>query len=170
MFAARALRFRIPERKFPASKKITPQTIQVMPDPEQIARQEIDALLGPCGWVVQDKNAVNLAASRGVAVRELSFKTGEPDYTLFVSPLPEQDEIIAEVERRFSIVEAFEAVLAANLRRAERLRQSILRCAFKGKLLSAVSNEPFVYLKRPEHACEDTVLTRSASHWDPDVT
>ena len=33
---------------------------------------------------MQDKNAVNLAASRGVAVRELSFKTGEPDYTLFV--------------------------------------------------------------------------------------
>jgi type I restriction enzyme R subunit len=55
-----------------------------MPTPEELARQEIDALLGPCGWVVQDKNAVNLAASRGVAVRELSFKTGEPDYTLFV--------------------------------------------------------------------------------------
>src|SRR5947207_15798813 len=55
-----------------------------MPNPEQLARKEIDALLGPCGWIVQDKNAVNLAASRGVAVRELSFKTGEPDYTLFV--------------------------------------------------------------------------------------
>jgi type I restriction enzyme R subunit len=55
-----------------------------MPDPEKLAREEIDVLLGPCGWVVQDKNAVNLAASRGVAVRELTFKTGEPDYTLFV--------------------------------------------------------------------------------------
>jgi type I restriction enzyme R subunit len=55
-----------------------------MPDPEQLARQEIDALLGPCGWVVQDRNAVNLSASRGVAVRELTFKGGEPDYTLFV--------------------------------------------------------------------------------------
>jgi len=55
-----------------------------MPDPEELARQEIDALLGPCGWTVQDKNAVNLSASRGVAVWELSFKTGEPDYTLFV--------------------------------------------------------------------------------------
>ena len=54
-----------------------------MPDPEQLARQEIDTLLAPCGWVVQDKNAVNLAASPGVAVRELSFKGGEPDYTLF---------------------------------------------------------------------------------------
>lgn len=55
-----------------------------MPDPEQLARQEIDALLSPCGWVIQDKKSVNLSAGRGVAVRELTFKTGEPDYTLFV--------------------------------------------------------------------------------------
>src|SRR5688500_2800113 len=55
-----------------------------MADPEQLARQEVDALLKPCGWDVQDKSAVNLSASRGVAVRELTFKSGEPDYTLFV--------------------------------------------------------------------------------------
>ena len=56
-----------------------------MPEtPEDIARQNIDALLGRCGWAVQDKASVNLSASRGVAVSELSFKTGEPDYTLFV--------------------------------------------------------------------------------------
>jgi type I restriction enzyme R subunit len=55
-----------------------------MPDPEQLAREEIDKRLRPCGWTVQDKRAVNLAAARGVAVRELTFKTGEPDYTLFV--------------------------------------------------------------------------------------
>jgi type I restriction enzyme, R subunit len=55
-----------------------------MPNPEDQARENIDTLLTRCGWVVQDKNAVNLSASRGVAVRELTFKTGEPDYTLFV--------------------------------------------------------------------------------------
>jgi len=55
-----------------------------MPDPEQLAREKIDALLALCGWAVQDKRVVNLADSRGVAVRELSFKGGEPDYTLFV--------------------------------------------------------------------------------------
>ncbi len=52
--------------------------------PEQRARKAIDALLERCGWVVQDKNSVNLSAARGVAVSELSFPTGEPDYTLFV--------------------------------------------------------------------------------------
>ncbi len=56
-----------------------------MPEtPEQQARQTIDALLGRCGWTVQDKDAVNLSAARGVAVGELSFQSGEPDYTLFV--------------------------------------------------------------------------------------
>ena len=57
---------------------------EVTPDPEQLAREEIDALLKPCDWDFQDKRAVNLAAARGLAVRELTFKTGEPDYTLFV--------------------------------------------------------------------------------------
>src|SRR3970040_173331 len=55
-----------------------------MPTPEDLARENIDALLDRCGWVVQDKSAANLSAGRGVALRELSFKTGESDYTLFV--------------------------------------------------------------------------------------
>ena len=55
-----------------------------MPDPEELARQQIDPLLEKCGWQLQDKSSVNLRSQRGVAVRELSFKTGEPDYTLFV--------------------------------------------------------------------------------------
>ncbi len=52
--------------------------------PEDRARRIIDVLLEKCGWTVQDKAAVNLSAARGVAVCELSFQTGEPDYTLFV--------------------------------------------------------------------------------------
>ena len=51
---------------------------------EEKARQEIDAQLTRCGWVVQTRDGINLSAARGVAVCELSFKTGEPDYTLFV--------------------------------------------------------------------------------------
>lgn len=52
--------------------------------PEEAARQNIDRLLAEAGWVVQERGAVNLQAARGVAVTELSFTTGEPDYTLFV--------------------------------------------------------------------------------------
>lgn len=53
-------------------------------NPEEEARLLIDAQLASCGWVVRTRDSINLAASRGVAVCELSFKTGEPDYTLFV--------------------------------------------------------------------------------------
>ena len=52
--------------------------------PEEKARVEIDRLLGLSGWIVQDKSTINLAAGRGVVIGELSFKSGEPDYTLFV--------------------------------------------------------------------------------------
>ena len=41
-------------------------------------------MLTASGWAVQEKRNTNLAAARGVAVAELSFKTGEPDYSLFV--------------------------------------------------------------------------------------
>jgi type I restriction enzyme R subunit len=53
-------------------------------DPEEAARQKIDKLLTAAGWVVQERRKANLSAAQGVAVTELSFTTGEPDYTLFV--------------------------------------------------------------------------------------
>src|SRR5262245_61765494 len=52
--------------------------------PEEKAREKIDAMLAASGWTVQTKDKINLSADRGVALCELSFKTGEPDYTLFV--------------------------------------------------------------------------------------
>src|SRR6478672_11776937 len=52
--------------------------------PEEKARERIDAMLTASGWAVQTKDKINLAAARGVAICELSFATGEPDYTLFV--------------------------------------------------------------------------------------
>ncbi|SDL98894.1 Type I restriction modification DNA specificity domain-containing protein [Geoalkalibacter ferrihydriticus] len=51
-------------------------------------------------------------------------------------PLAEQHQIVAEVERRLSIVAEAEAQVDANLRRAERLRQSILNQAFSGQLIT----------------------------------
>lgn len=54
-----------------------------------------------------------------------------------VLPLPppaEQTRIVAEVERRLSVVEELESVVSANLQRATRLRQSILQKAFTGEL------------------------------------
>ncbi len=45
-------------------------------------------------------------------------------------PLAEQVRIVAEVERRLSVVEELEAAVTANLQRTTRLRQSVLQRAF----------------------------------------
>jgi len=50
-------------------------------------------------------------------------------------PLAEQRRIVAEVERRLSVVEELEAVVSANLQRVARLRQAILQKAFSGALV-----------------------------------
>jgi len=47
-----------------------------MPTPEDLARENIDALLEQRGWAVQDRNAANLSASRGVAIRTFTLKQG----------------------------------------------------------------------------------------------
>ena len=52
-----------------------------------------------------------------------------------VPPTAEQRRIVAEVERRLSVVQQAEAAVEASLQRAERLRQSILKRAFSGQLV-----------------------------------
>ncbi len=46
-------------------------------------------------------------------------------------PIAEQTRIVAETERRLSVVEELEAIVSTNLQRAIRLRQSILHRAFQ---------------------------------------
>lgn len=50
-------------------------------------------------------------------------------------PPDEQKQIVAEVERRLSVIDELEATVEANLTRADRLRQSILCQAFSSRLL-----------------------------------
>jgi len=73
------------------------------------------------------------AKARGVAIQHLSI-TDFAEMALPIPPLAEQTRIVAEVERRLSVVEELEAVVSANLQRATRLRQSILQKAFTGRL------------------------------------
>jgi type I restriction enzyme R subunit len=47
-------------------------------NPEQIARDRIDAALLQCGWIIQDKSTINLSAGLGVAVREYQTNVGMP--------------------------------------------------------------------------------------------
>jgi type I restriction enzyme S subunit len=57
-----------------------------------------------------------------------------------IPALDEQKQIVAEVERRLSVIEELETAVQANLTRADRLRQSILSQAFAGKLTCVNTN------------------------------
>ena len=55
--------------------------------------------------------------------------------------LPEQQAIVAEVESRLSVAGEAEKTVTAELKRAEQLRQSILKKAFSGKLVPQDPND-----------------------------
>jgi len=56
-------------------------------------------------------------------------------------PLPEQNTIVEEIERCFSVADAIEKDVEQSLKQAERLRQSILKRAFGGKLVPQDPND-----------------------------
>jgi restriction endonuclease S subunit len=58
------------------------------------------------------------------------------DLPIPLPPLAEQSRIVAEVERRLSVAGNIGATLNTNVVRAARLRQSILKLAFEGKLMA----------------------------------
>jgi len=78
-------------------------------------------------------------------------------------PLAEQQQIVAEVERRLSVADEVERTVDASLKQAERLRQSILKRAFAGKLVPQDPNdEPAERLVERIRAARDlTGITKS---------
>ncbi len=88
-------------------------------------------------WVVSP------AQGRGV-LEKAAYGAGKPGLSLInlnelpvaLPPLAEQHRIVAEVERRLSVVAEVEQTVEDNLARAGRLRQAILHRAFTGRLVS----------------------------------
>jgi type I restriction enzyme, S subunit len=86
-------------------------------------------------WLISPggRHYFELVASSTSGLYTLSVnKVG--DLPIALPPLAEQTRIVAEVERRLSVLEDLAAVVSANLQRATRLRQSILEKAFTGGL------------------------------------
>lgn len=73
--------------------------------------------------------------ARGVAVKGVNIA----DVRLtpfYIPPKTEQVAIVDEVNRLLSFVDEIESYIEKNLQRADRLRQSILKKAFSGKLIN----------------------------------
>src|SRR5882762_11733137 len=88
-----------------------------MPDsPEARARKNIDQLLTAAGWVVQSREDVNLAAGRGIAVREFPMKPGFgfADYLLYLDRKA-LGAVEAKADGTLTGVEAQSAKYAAGL-------------------------------------------------------
>lgn len=60
---------------------------------------------------------------------------------LSLPPQDEQKKIIDEIEYLYSVIDQLEKTIDANLKRAEKLRQSILKQAFQGKLVPQDPND-----------------------------
>ncbi len=99
-------------------------------NPEQLARDNIDAILLAAGWVLQNKNAINLNAGIGIAVREYQTDIGPADYVLFVDKKP------------IGIIEAKRAEEAVHLSMHEEQSEG-----YANAKLKYLNNErlPFVY-------------------------
>ncbi len=79
---------------------------------------------------------------KGAAMPAISFNLlSELTYPLCCKN--EQIEIVSEIERHFSVADETEKIIDQSLKQAERLRQSILKDAFSGKLVPQdPSDEP----------------------------
>jgi type I restriction enzyme S subunit len=70
------------------------------------------------------------------------YKMAQPELASITIPLPplaEQLRIVAEVDRRLSLVRGVESEVDANLKRAQSLRQSVLSKTFLGNVQSDIT-------------------------------
>src|SRR5579864_2791402 len=61
-------------------------TIPATGKPEDRARANIDRLLTAAGWLIQNRDSINIEAARGVAIREFPLAPGHgfADYLLYI--------------------------------------------------------------------------------------
>lgn len=92
-------------------------------------------------------------------LNKLSNSTAQPvisgskiyDYEVLIPGYLEQNQIVQEIESRLSVADKMAETIEINIKKSESLRQSILKKAFEGKLLSEV----------------ELVACRKEADWEP---
>jgi type I restriction enzyme S subunit len=107
--------------------------------PDTMIRLRLADAIRTSGWVrrLWPSRLIRSQIETRVKTTAGIYKIAQPQVEGMAIPLPplaEQTRIVAEVERRLSVVEELESVVTANLQRASSLRQSILKKAFTGEL------------------------------------
>ena len=76
------------------------------------------------------------------AVNQASINQTDVSNTIIpLAPFEEQTQIVQEIETRLSVADKLAETIEINLKKSEALRQSILKKAFEGKLLSEAELE-----------------------------
>jgi type I restriction enzyme S subunit len=93
--------------------------------------------------ITSPANSHLLSSVSGATAQQAIYLRDIEPMAIPLPPLAEQAEIVAEVERRLTVLDALSQTLTHELRRAERLRQSILHRAFTGHLVpQEATDEP----------------------------
>ncbi|TVP70767.1 MAG: type I restriction endonuclease subunit S [Leptolyngbya sp. LCM1.Bin17] len=90
-------------------------------------------------FLQKNYDAIRRKSSGGV---QPNLNLGIVENTIFpICSFEEQEKIVEEIESRLSICDRLEADIETNLKKAEALRQSILKQAFEGKLVPQDPND-----------------------------
>lgn len=75
------------------------------------------------------------------ATRQALTKSAIENFIIQLPTLPEQQRIVEEIEKRFAVVDELEKAVNEGLEKADKLKQSILKKAFEGKLVAQNPND-----------------------------
>lgn len=119
--------------------------------------EELFCLLGSVILIKPNKNSIDskyltyylkspeinriLVNSSGSTAQQAIYLRDIQKIEILVPSLKEQKEVVLEIEKHFSIIDKLEAVVQQSIKESKRLRQSILKQAFEGKLVEQDSND-----------------------------